>query len=69
MAEPLRGLRLEVQRAEAYACMLKLAEELREVTPREEPFRCVCGEILDDPFAGRGELHQPHVMAARLNRK
>jgi hypothetical protein len=50
--------------------MLKLAEELRKVTPREQPFRCVCGAVLDDPFApGVVEIHQPHVQSAALDRK
>ena len=71
MAEPPRVwldhylARLEVKRAEAYARMLKVAEELRKEMPREVPFRCVCGAVLDDPFApGVVELH----MATRLNR-
>ena len=59
--------RLEVQRAEAYARMLKVAEELRKVTPREQPFRCICGAVLGDPFAGRGRATSAarHGCAAR----
>ena len=76
MAEPGRVwldhylARLEVQRAEACARMLKAAEELRKEMPRQQPFRCVRGAVLDDPFApGVVELHQPHVMAASRDQR
>ena len=44
----------------------KRAEGLRTEMPRQQPFRYVCGAVLDDPFAPDVvKLHQPHVMAAR----
>ena len=64
--------RWDVQRVKTYARMLKLAEELRKEMPRQQPFRCVCGAVLDDPFApGVVEIPraaEPHVQAAALDR-